>query len=55
MNELIFNSFPIFEPILAQRLEKWGDFTQNSAKKLSKLVYERVNFSWKIGICMGLL
>ena len=47
MNESIFKNFPKFDPILAQSLGKSGDFTQNLAKKLSKLVYEWVNFSWK--------
>ena len=36
-------------------LEKSGDFAWNVAKKLSRLVYEWVTFSWKIGICMDLL
>ena len=34
-------------------LEKSGDFDQTLAKNW--LVYEWVAFSWKIGICMGLL
>ena len=38
--------------------EKSGDFAQNLGKfgpKLCRLVYKWVTFSWKIGICMGLL
>ena len=33
-------------------LEKSGDFAQNLAKNLDRLVYEWVTFSWKLGICM---
>ena len=36
-------------------LEKLGDFAQNLAKKLERLVYEWVTFSWKIVFCMNLL
>ena len=44
--------------IWAQILENFGKigwFCSKSDPKLSRLVYEWITFSWKIGICMGLL
>ena len=58
MNGLIFQMFPKFESNLAQIQENFGKigwFCSKFGQKMDRLVYERVTFSWKIGICMGLL
>ena len=47
MNGSIFQKFPKFGKI--------GWFCSNFGQKLDRLVYEWVTFSWKLGICMGLL
>ena len=58
MNEWV--NFSIFFQIMIQNwvkfkniLEKLGWFYLRFGPKLSRLVHEWVNFSWKIGICMG--
>ena len=58
MNGSIFQTFPKFQPKLAQIFKKFGKIRQFCSKfgpKLGWVVYEWVTFSCKIGICMGLL
>ena len=57
MNGSIFQIFPNLSQNwlkFNKIYEKLGDFAQY-LPKLVRLVYEWVTFSWKIGICIGLL
>ena len=58
MNGTIFQNSPKFEPKFVQIKENFGKikwFSSYFGPKMGHLVYEWTTFSWKIGICIGLL
>ena len=58
MNGPIFQSFPKFEPNLAEIRKfgkKSGDFAQSLAQKWANWYMNKALFLKKFGICMGLL